>query len=645
MLREDAEFDHDGETAENRSKKLFTLVSELELSKELDEPTLVIEITKPDNTSIVDKLKKAGKKLQEKRNSVHEVSMKEKVYRSQSDTNADPCLLWRKGQPLFFDADSKLTREHKLMDQFTSEGTYTEELDGDSLNPLISFEFVSSGTNISPRGSQSQSDYPAPPSPSSSRFKALRRLSVAYANRPRRNTSENVENTVADSGIVRRVPTCGSLELIIKWLVSENIESKFMNCFFTTYEGIGITSEQVFYSLQNLYKSHSEDSGCPNANTHNEWQRKRILRFMNIWLESCYEEEESSSRKKLSDDIKSFVERFKKNNENFEWDYLEELANRNEPITTTEVEGDAVINISPETLSPPSSPKLKARSQEAIRKKSSRLSLVFSSGFNIGSSSASTSPLHRFTAAQFATQLHIAELKMLRSINVRKEIGRVGWSKSDGKKTCPNVNAMIDQFNKISNWVVSEVIGSDTEKKQADAIQKFIMIAGECKLRNNFNSLMEILAGLGQHITFSLRSAWELVPVKYVSQLRELEDFMSVGGNFKTYRDTIKATKELTTALHPSLPYIGLYLRDISVADEINPDFTSLEGQQTINFLKMRMIGSMLHEIQFFQSSSYLFKLESEEDPIIQNYLFNMTTLSEETIQQIQTKNRLAVSK
>jgi hypothetical protein len=90
--------------------------------------------------------------------------------------------------------------------------------------------------------------------------------------------------------------------------------------------------------------------------------------------------------------------------------------------------------------------------------------------------------------------------------------------------------------------------------------------------------------------------------------------------NFAEYRQRLKTT------IAPCLPFLGVYLTDLTFIDDGNSDYrTSVNGHQLINFDKYVKITRVLNEIDQFQLSYKLMEVEE-----IQKYLKN--TL--ETVEQ-----------
>jgi len=72
------------------------------------------------------------------------------------------------------------------------------------------------------------------------------------------------------------------------------------------------------------------------------------------------------------------------------------------------------------------------------------------------------------------------------------------------------MNATIERFNRVSNWVATEIVKVPIAKKRAFIIKQFISIAQACFEMNNFNTLLEITAGLNLVPIRRLKKTWRV---------------------------------------------------------------------------------------------------------------------------------------
>ena len=86
------------------------------------------------------------------------------------------------------------------------------------------------------------------------------------------------------------------------------------------------------------------------------------------------------------------------------------------------------------------------------------------------------------------------------------------WTKKDKDILSPQIGKMIKQSNTVPMWVATQILAC-TEQKQklrAKMITLFIKIAKECDKLNNFNAVMEIMAGLSLSPIHRLGKSWEV---------------------------------------------------------------------------------------------------------------------------------------
>jgi len=223
-------------------------------------------------------------------------------------------------------------------------------------------------------------------------------------------------------------------------------------------------------------------------------------------------------------------------------------------------------------------------------------------------------------ANQFAEQLTLIEWNIFRKNERKRIFFRLAWKSPERNEISPNIVALYDHFNRISYWTATEIVMQMDLKERGNILKKFIAIAERCLELGNYNTLLEILAGLNMAAIKRLKSTWANVPERLKSSLDKLNEIMSTASNYKNYRE------ELSKRSLPVLPYLGIYLRDITFIEDGNTDTI----KNAINYEKLCMLGNLFSDVSHFQESAYTTLLQSS--PAIQHYILFAPNLPEEVI-------------
>ena len=69
---------------------------------------------------------------------------------------------------------------------------------------------------------------------------------------------------------------------------------------------------------------------------------------------------------------------------------------------------------------------------------------------------------------------------------------------------------LIDRFNNVSRWVATEIVLAPNHRQRISVLRRFIRLAEEFLAINNFNSLLEVLAGLNLAPVQRLKRTWRV---------------------------------------------------------------------------------------------------------------------------------------
>merc|ERR1711916_111656 len=139
----------------------------------------------------------------------------------------------------------------------------------------------------------------------------------------------------------------------------------------------------------------------------------------------------------------------------------------------------------------------------------------------------------------------------------------------------PNVVELSERFNIISSWIATEILVLQIPKKQGHLIEKFIKTANYCASIHNYNTLMEILSALNNSSISRLKKAWKFVSGDLQKQFYTLDTLMEARGNYRNYRTELKQAYKQKKFV---LPYVGIFLRDLTFITEGNPLYIVKKG-------------------------------------------------------------------
>lgn len=142
----------------------------------------------------------------------------------------------------------------------------------------------------------------------------------------------------------------------------------------------------------------------------------------------------------------------------------------------------------------------------------------------------------------------------------------------------PNVHKMTSRSNQLSSFVGDSILSADVPTKMRRNLLKHWIKIGEKLLElHNYNSLMTIISALQSVNIMRLKKTWEMLSPRYNLLFQELKNVVSMEKNYMNYRALLRQ------ADIPTLPYLGLYLTDLTFVVEGNSSHRLLavdkEGQ------------------------------------------------------------------
>ncbi|KJZ72010.1 hypothetical protein HIM_08571 [Hirsutella minnesotensis 3608] len=209
-----------------------------------------------------------------------------------------------------------------------------------------------------------------------------------------------------------------------------------------------------------------------------------------------------------------------------------------------------------------------------------------------------------FDPLELARQLTVKQMVIFCSI-LPEELLASQWMKNGGAEA-PHVKAMSSLSTDLSNLVAETILQHPEIKKRAAVIKQWIKIAHHLLELHNYDGVMAIICSLNSSTISRLRKTWDAISLKRKELLRSMQEIVEPSQNHKVLR------LRLHDHVPPCLPFLGMYLTDLTFVDIGNPATkhmslgteaveTGTSGLTVVNFDKHCRTAKIIGELQRFQ--------------------------------------------
>ncbi|MCJ1308341.1 hypothetical protein MMC25_001994 [Agyrium rufum] len=203
-----------------------------------------------------------------------------------------------------------------------------------------------------------------------------------------------------------------------------------------------------------------------------------------------------------------------------------------------------------------------------------------------------------FDPLELARQLTIKTSRIFCSI-LPEELLASEWTKKKASLAV-HVRAMSTISTDLTNLVSDCILQLEDCHKRAKLIKQWIKVADKCLELNNYDSLMAIVCSLTSATISRLKRTWDIISVKTKATLENLNSVVELSRNYAALR------QRLQDQVPPCLPFVGIYLTDLTFVDLGNPSQRPLPGEGSekasgINFDKHMKTARVIGELQRFQ--------------------------------------------
>ncbi|KAF7186349.1 Cell division control protein 25, partial [Pseudocercospora fuligena] len=206
-----------------------------------------------------------------------------------------------------------------------------------------------------------------------------------------------------------------------------------------------------------------------------------------------------------------------------------------------------------------------------------------------------------FEPVEIARQITLLVAKTYCEIRP-EELINMEWTKANTKKA-KNVRKMGMLNTDLAHFVADTILSPDSPKARAAMIKQWVKVGLACLELNNYDSVMSIMCSINSSPVQRLKKTWDLVSKKTKARLDELDKVTDMSKNYNSLRRRLEAP----TA--PCLPFLGVYLTDLTFVHAGNPKKRHVPGSMTesgellsvINFDMYTRIAKIISHLQKFQ--------------------------------------------
>jgi hypothetical protein len=232
---------------------------------------------------------------------------------------------------------------------------------------------------------------------------------------------------------------------------------------------------------------------------------------------------------------------------------------------------------------------------------------------------------------ELAKQLTIIESSIFLSIKPDELLNNNYSEKRAKLNMSPNIAQSLLFTNALSEYVLESILDLNlSNKKRIIRIRNWLNVALSCYYLKNFNSLAAIIITLQNHILSRLTELWNELPDKYQNLFEDLKKIIHPSNNYKGYRYKIsRILEDVDTKPTPVVPYINLFLQDLTFIHEGNRDFrnsNSFLRARIINFDKFLRISRVVSNLEHLQVGYDGNSLNSHTKKSKRSSIFSLTS-------------------
>ncbi|KAK1138460.1 Guanine nucleotide exchange factor lte1 [Aspergillus melleus] len=235
-----------------------------------------------------------------------------------------------------------------------------------------------------------------------------------------------------------------------------------------------------------------------------------------------------------------------------------------------------------------------------------------------------------------AQQLTLLEMAALSEVDWRDLVdmkwssgspATVSWVQFLLEEERRGIDMVVGRFNLMVKWVLSEIILTCDIHERARTMVKFIHTAAHARRMCNYATMLQIAIALSSTDCSRLQSTWACVPPSDRRLLKDMELLIQPVRNFHDLR----LEMETANAQEGCIPFVGLYVHDLTYNAQKPAQVAARDGEPLINFERYRTTAKIVKNLLRLIDASTKYKFEPVQG-IIERCLW-IASLSEEEIQ------------
>ena len=210
----------------------------------------------------------------------------------------------------------------------------------------------------------------------------------------------------------------------------------------------------------------------------------------------------------------------------------------------------------------------------------------------------------------------------------RREIYKAIFLKNNKYETSPNVMENIDKFNRLTYFIIEDILSYDFAKDRAKIIERWVKVADYCRERRDYNDCVAINSALNNYIITGLSKTTNEISKDKRELMKTISKFCRYQGNFKKLREDMSKLDYNDFYI----PYLGMILKDLAFFEE-NSKYIMNDG--LINFEKIDKVQLAICQFFNFQNT------KDKTIPIIPeelNFFDHLENLKESDLEELANK-------